>query len=114
TVHVRSDFDQAMNEYAAKMGFVLISNGFSVKVDAEQRKLWRDRKDKLGVKMGFSEWGPAGRETSMEKRAEKKARKRAQREGQAVEGGREKQKRDYSTVAPLLQAYKQGIGDDSD
>ena len=112
TVHVRTDFDQAMNEYAGKMGFILISNGFSVKFDAEQRKVWRDRRDKLKVKMGFAEWGPAGRETSLEKRAEKKARKRAAREGQSVERGR--QQRDYSTVAPLLEVYKRGIGDDSD
>jgi hypothetical protein len=112
TVHVRTDFDRAMNEYAASLGFLFLSNGFSVKFDAQQRGIWRDRREKYGVKTGFAEWGPAGRELSLEKRAEKKERKRAKREGQPVEKGRGP--RDHSTMATLLEVYRRGIGDDSD
>jgi hypothetical protein len=112
TIHVRSDFDLAMNEYAASLKLILISNGFSVKMDAAQRQEWRARRETLGVKMGFAEWGPAGRELSSEKRAEKRERKRAAREGSA--DARMRGPRDTSTMATLLVAYKRAIGDGSE
>jgi hypothetical protein len=112
TVHVRSDFDRAMNEYAAKLRFILISNGLAAKIDAHQRQLWRERRENLGVKVGFAEWGPSGRELSAEMRQLKKQRKRAMREGGS--GADLRGQRDRSTLAPLLVVYRRAIGADSD
>lgn len=110
TVHVRTDFDRAMNEYAAGLKFILISNGLSWKMDAQSRQAWRERREKLGVKTGFAEWGPAGRETDLEKLREKRQRKRATREGQQMD--RSKSAIDWSTVATLMDVYHSAIGED--
>ena len=112
TIHVKTDFDRAMNEFAARKKLILISNGLSWKLDARGRQEWRDRREKLGVKVGYAEWGPTGRETDPDKLQEKKERKRAAREGaQRGEAGKGK---DRSTAMRLIDAYRAAVGDDSD
>jgi len=62
TIHVKSQFDEATNQYAAKHGFVLLSNGMSVKVASLRgRQEWLKRKNRYKTKVGYAEWGPAGR-----------------------------------------------------
>jgi len=112
-IHVKSDFDQTMNAFAAGRKFILLSNGLGTKsANTTGRQAWRERAETLGVKVGYAEWGPSGRETSPEQLQRKKERKRARREGRATE---ELQAgRDDSTKAKLIDVYRAAIGDDSD
>ena len=87
TIIDRYEFCEAMHQYAAKLGFILTSNGMGTRsMNPENRQKWRRRRELLGVKVGFHEWGPSGRN---------------------LQGNRAKK-------VPLLWAYKNIIGDDND
>ena len=58
------------------------------KIDAETRGAWRERREKLGTKVGYAEWGPTSRETDPEKVRQKKERKRQARQGVRAERSR--------------------------
>ncbi len=92
TIHTKSEFDQAMNAYAAGRKFILTSNGMSVKANADSRKLWRERRETLKTKVGYAEWGPTGRNLGL--------------------GG--KKNRANARFATLLEAYQRVLGDDDD
>ncbi len=92
TIHTRSEFDQAMNAYAAGRKFILTSNGMSVKADEDSRKKWRERRETLKTKTGYAEWGPTGRNLNL--------------------GG--KKNRANARFATLLEAYQRVLGDDDD
>ncbi len=92
TIHVKSEFDKAMNAYAAERKYILISNGMSVKANEDSRKLWRERQETLKTKVGYAEWGPTGRDLNL--------------------GG--KNNRANAKMAKLLEAYQRVIGDDDD
>lgn len=112
-IHAKTDFDQALNEFAASMKFILLSNGLSVKhANTQSRQAWRDRREKLGVKVGFAEWGPRGRETDLYQAQLKKQRKQALKKGSEPEKIRKG--RDWSTMAKLMDIYRAAVGDDSD
>jgi len=52
-----------MNQFAAQNGFILTSNGLGARsMNADSRKMWRERRERYGVKMGYAEWGPSGRD----------------------------------------------------
>lgn len=113
SIHVRSDFDWAMNEFAADMNFILLSNGMNVRVaGARSRQAWRERREKLDAKVGYAEWAPPGRETDQNKFREMKKRRKAvnERRDSANLGGR----KDQSTMAQLIDVYRDVIGDDND
>jgi hypothetical protein len=111
TIHVRTDFARAMNEFAAGKGFILISNGLSLKNStAEGRQAWRNLREQLNTKVGFAEWGPAGRRTDLV-RSEPRRERRAGRQEGRVRGARE---RNPAVAAKLIDAYRAAIGDDDD
>jgi hypothetical protein len=91
-IHVKSDFDHAMNRHVASLKFIVISNGLGyAKFNAKERREWRERRETLGVKTGFAEWGPLGRSAE-------KIRRNKDPEGQAK----------------LIDCYQAAIGSDSD
>ncbi len=92
TIHTKSEFDQAMNAYAAERKYILTSNGMSVKANADSRKLWRDRRETLRTKVGYAEWGPTGRNLNLDG----------------------KKNRANAKFATLLEAYERVLGDDDD
>ncbi len=92
TIHTKSEFDQAMNAYAAERKFILTSNGMSVKANEDSRKLWRKRRETLKTKVGYAEWGPTGRNLN----------------------GGGKKNRANAKFATLLEAYQRVLGDDDD
>lgn len=62
TIRVQSEFDERLNGVAADLGFILISNGMSVRVaNSFARQQWRKRAETYRTKIGYAEWGPAGR-----------------------------------------------------
>jgi hypothetical protein len=91
-IHVKSEFDHAMNLHASHLKFILLSNGLGyAKSDSRMRSEWRSRRETLGVKTGFAEWGPLGR--SIEKIRRNK---------------------DPNAKAKLIDCYQAAIGDDTD
>lgn len=112
TIHAKTRFDHAMMGYAASLKFILISNGFSVKANATTRRAWRERHERLKTKVGYAEWGPAGRETDLSKRHEKKRAKLAKKQGLKPPKRQKKKHRDRSSTASLMDVYRAGIGSD--
>ncbi len=92
TIHVKSEFDKAMNAYAAERKYILISNGMSVKANEGSRKQWRERRETLKTKVGYAEWGPTGRNLNLDG----------------------KKNRANAKFATLLEAYQRVLGDDND
>ena len=116
TIHVKNDFDRALNKYAAGLGMIVISNGLGfMNLNAESRGIWRKRLEGLKTKGGFAEWGPKGRIKSMDLFMEKKKRKQAKRKGEKVEKmKKDKRKNDPNAMASLMEVYQAVLGDDTD
>ena len=113
TINVRTELGEAINTYAASLKFILLSNGLSLRnANAASRQEWRNRREKLGVKMGFAEWGPAGRETDLKRLRERRERRRAAREEKELE--KINKGRDRSSVATLIDVYRAAVGDNGD
>lgn len=112
-IHVKTDFDWALNKFAASKKFILLSNVLNVKVGVKTRQMWRNLREELDTKVGYAEWGgAAGRETNPTNIKLKKERKQALKEGRKPENIHKSS--DQSTMAKLMDVYRAAIGDDSD
>ena len=113
TYIAKGEFSEEMNRYAAcELKFHLTSNGQGMNAaNAEGRKMWRERREKYGVKVGYAEWGPSSRFVDKEQFQLMKEKKR-----KAEDSGDYKSRvaPDRSKMAKLMDAYRGLIGDDND
>ena len=118
TIHVKSEFDNAINRLAASYGFILMSNGMSIKVaTAAGRQQWRDRRERYQTRVGYAEWGPAGRGGKGNRRVGKRRAGGGRRQDHRPAGAAERPRRpdrNPTRAATLMDVYRGVLGDDAD